>query len=88
MASARNATGAGDSAGDHAGAARQPCEGAGSASFHRRAGELWCEDVAVAELARRFGTPLYVYSAAAIRERVADVRASSRHVRVLPVWVQ
>ncbi len=30
--------------------------------FHRKDGALWCEDVPVADLARRFGTPLYVYS--------------------------
>jgi diaminopimelate decarboxylase len=30
--------------------------------FHRNGGELWCEDVPVRDLARRFGTPLYVYS--------------------------
>lgn len=30
--------------------------------FHRDGGELWCEDVRLAELARQYGTPLYVYS--------------------------
>jgi diaminopimelate decarboxylase len=34
--------------------------------FDYRNGELHCEDVALAELAKRFGTPLYVYSRAAI----------------------
>lgn len=34
--------------------------------FDRRGGMLYCEDVPVAELAARFGTPLYVYSRAAI----------------------
>jgi len=34
--------------------------------FDYRNGELHCEDVALAELATRFGTPLYVYSRAAI----------------------
>ena len=33
--------------------------------FHYRDGQLYCEDVPVAELAERFGTPLYVYSQAA-----------------------
>lgn len=33
--------------------------------FHYRGDELYCEGVRVAELAERFGTPLYVYSAAA-----------------------
>lgn len=34
--------------------------------FHYRGGSLCCEDVPVAELAQRFGTPLYVYSRATI----------------------
>lgn len=34
--------------------------------FARRNRALFCEDVAVADLAARFGTPLYVYSRAAI----------------------
>ena len=34
--------------------------------FHYRDGQLYCEDVPAAELAERFGTPLYVYSQASI----------------------
>jgi diaminopimelate decarboxylase len=34
--------------------------------FHYRDEQLYCEDVSAAELAGRFGTPLYVYSQAAI----------------------
>ena len=34
--------------------------------FHYRDGQLYCEDVSATELAGRFGTPLYVYSQAAI----------------------
>jgi diaminopimelate decarboxylase len=34
--------------------------------FHYRDGQLYCEDVPAAELAGRFGTPLYVYSQASI----------------------
>lgn len=34
--------------------------------LHRRDGRLFFEDVALDELARRFGTPLYVYSRAAL----------------------
>ncbi len=34
--------------------------------FHYRDGQLYCEDVPAAELAARFGTPLYVYSQASI----------------------
>lgn len=56
--------------------AREPCPEAGTTAFHRRGGELWCEDVPVRELAARFGTPLYVYSGAAIAERVAELRAA------------
>jgi diaminopimelate decarboxylase len=32
--------------------------------FHYRDGQLYCEDIPVADLAARFGTPLYVYSQA------------------------
>lgn len=38
-------------------------------AFSYRDGELCCEEVALAGLARRLGTPLYVYSANAIRAR-------------------
>ncbi len=55
-------------------AARTPCPGAGSAAFHLRDGELWCEGVAVSALARQHGTPLYVYSAATLAERFATLR--------------
>jgi diaminopimelate decarboxylase len=34
--------------------------------FHYHNGQLYCEDVPAAELADRFGTPLYVYSQASI----------------------
>jgi diaminopimelate decarboxylase len=34
--------------------------------FHYRDGQLYCEDIPAAELAGRFGTPLYVYSQASI----------------------
>lgn len=52
------------------------CPGSGSAAFHLRAGELWCEDVPIRELAARFGTPLYVYSGATLDARVAAVRTA------------
>lgn len=42
--------------------------------FAYRAGELYCEDLPVAELAARFGTPLYIYSVNTLRahyERIA-----------------
>src|SRR6476620_6504985 len=35
-------------------------------SFHYESGRLYCEDIPVADLAAKFGTPLYVYSQAAI----------------------
>ena len=46
-----------------------------------RAGELLrCEEISLAELAERFGTPLYVYSARAIRQRVLAFNLAFRHV--------
>jgi diaminopimelate decarboxylase len=54
----------------------RPCPGAGTTDFHLRGGELWCEDVPVARLCERFGTPLYVYSGAAIDRRIAAVRTA------------
>lgn len=38
--------------------------------FARRNGELHCGDIPAAELAERFGTPLYVYDIRRIIERV------------------
>lgn len=55
---------------------RIECPGSGSPAFHLRGGELWCEDVAVRDLAARFGTPLYVYSGATLDERVQRVRSA------------
>ena len=48
----------------------------------RRAGHvvLHCEDVALPKLAEQFGTPLYVYSAEAIRERYNAFDAAFRDV--------
>lgn len=48
----------------------------GTESFLLRGDALWCEDVPVAELAARHGTPLYVYSATAMRQRFARLRAA------------
>jgi diaminopimelate decarboxylase len=39
--------------------------------FARESGELRCDGVALGEAARRFGTPLYVYSAQSIRDAFA-----------------
>jgi diaminopimelate decarboxylase len=54
----------------------QPCPGSGTAAFHYRAAELYCEDAALEELAELFGTPLYVYSQAAMAERYRALRAA------------
>jgi diaminopimelate decarboxylase len=42
---------------------------------------LCCEEVPLPDLARRQGTPLYVYSSSAIRERYSAFAAAFRHVR-------
>jgi diaminopimelate decarboxylase len=42
------------------------------APFVRRAGQLYCEQVALEELAQRFGTPLYVYSQRAILQALGQ----------------
>jgi diaminopimelate decarboxylase len=55
---------------------RQPCPGAGTPEFHLRFGELFCEDVRLAALAEHFGTPLHVYSQAALRRRIDAVRSA------------
>jgi diaminopimelate decarboxylase len=41
---------------------------------------LQCDEVPVERLAERYGTPLYVYSASAIRERMADFQQAFRKV--------
>lgn len=50
-------------------------EPVGAPFFHYQQGELFAEGVSVAELARQHGTPLYIYSRAALRaawQRFAD----------------
>jgi diaminopimelate decarboxylase len=42
-------------------------------TFERREGAVHCDGLPLAELATRFGTPLYVYSAAAITRRYREV---------------
>jgi diaminopimelate decarboxylase len=51
--------------------------------FQYRRGRLFCEDVSIAELATKYGTPLYVYSQAAILGRVSLVRQALRGVQSL-----
>ena len=41
---------------------------------------LECDEVPLERLAERYGTPLYVYSAAAIRERMAEFEHAFRKV--------
>ena len=45
-------------------------------SFHYRDGQLHCEDVALQPLAEQHGSPLYVYSAATIRDHFTRLDAS------------
>ncbi len=49
-----------------------PLPQAPAEAFRRRAGVLFCEGVALAEIAARFGTPTYVYSRAAIEGAFAN----------------
>ena len=51
--------------------------------FAQRNGELFCEDVAVAALAERYGTPLYVYSKAAMLTQLAELQKAFRLARPL-----
>ncbi|MCX5655440.1 MAG: diaminopimelate decarboxylase [Planctomycetota bacterium] len=44
--------------------------------FKYRGGRLYCEDVAVADLAGRYGTPLYVYSAGTLRRHYRRLAAA------------
>jgi diaminopimelate decarboxylase len=55
----------------------------GGAAFALRDGELWCEGVPLAQLAARFGTPLYVYSRAAILDAYAGYAAALAGRRAL-----
>ncbi len=44
--------------------------------FQYRDRTLFCEDVPVTELAKRYGTPLYVYSQAALLEKLNEVQTA------------
>jgi diaminopimelate decarboxylase len=52
--------------------------------FHYRFGELYCEEVPAAELAGRFGTPLYVYSAATVLDHFRKIRQAFGQPDMLP----
>src|SRR5215470_14171896 len=41
-----------------------------------RMNEVFCEGVSLAEIARRFGTPVYVYSGRAINDAFREIDAS------------
>jgi len=51
--------------------------------FKYRQGQLYCEDVAVADVARRFGTPLYLYSAGTLRQHYGRLAAAFAPLRPL-----
>ncbi len=44
--------------------------------FRYREGHLYCEDLAVSDLAERFGTPVYIYSQAAILGQLEALRSA------------
>jgi diaminopimelate decarboxylase len=51
--------------------------------FHYRDGHLYCEDLPVADLADRFGTPLYVYSKAAFVGQLRAIQEAFAEVEPL-----
>jgi diaminopimelate decarboxylase len=51
--------------------------------FRFRDGELWCEDVPLAALAAKVGTPAYVYSAATVRDHVRRIREAFASLKPL-----
>jgi diaminopimelate decarboxylase len=48
--------------------------------FHYRDGQLYCEDLPVAELAQQFGTPLYVYSQGMFLETLQGLQTAFAEV--------
>src|ERR1700674_3021017 len=48
--------------------------------FQYKTGELHCERVAISALAAKYGTPLYVYSTAAVRDRYRILDRAFRSV--------
>ena len=52
-----------------------------SPGFTYKNNELHCDAVSINKLAKKFGTPLYVYSATAIRERYRTLERAFHHVR-------
>ena len=50
------------------------------ASFHYRQGEFFCDDVSLASIAERFGTPAYVYSQGTILRNYESLRRTVSHI--------
>src|SRR5271157_308578 len=48
--------------------------------FHYRDRDLFCEEIPVADLASRFGTPLYLYSQTAILDALKSLQTAFAHV--------
>ncbi len=48
--------------------------------FHYRDGQLYCEETPVADLAEKFGTPLYVYSARAFLDTLKTLQTAFAEV--------
>lgn len=51
--------------------------------FSQRRGQLHCEDVSVVSLSERYGTPLYVYSRAALLARLREIQDGFRPAKPL-----
>ena len=54
--------------------------------FVYRSGRLYCDEVPATELARTYGTPLYVYSAATVRHHYRTLRGAFERVQPTP-WI-
>jgi diaminopimelate decarboxylase len=50
------------------------------ASFHYRNGDFYCDDVSIASIAERFGTPIYVYSQRTILSNYESLRRTVSHI--------
>ena len=61
-------------------AIRKPSVVSSNATSHNNCKELFCDHVNVTRLADRFGTPLYVYSASAIRGRLRSFDHAFRQI--------
>jgi diaminopimelate decarboxylase len=49
-------------------------------SFHYRNGDFYCDDVSLASIAERFGTPAYVYSQRTILRNYESLRRTVSHI--------